>query len=330
MKLLDTTFLIHYWAGREGVRDYLERIEEFELTTTTLNIKEIAVGRALQGKLDRHEILETFNWVNIIPFQTEHAFSEPGEYGVIAQVSLDDGRTVELTYTVEVRDEPSQGTVDLSLQPGEADVPPGATRAYDLVAEGTTNGVGSYDTEITIEDTDVAEIVDARAFQKSAGLFEIEIAEDGSSVSLSGLVQFDAASEITLAEIAVESADTEGETSLDLAVTEINDGDGNPYTVGGATGATLTVSEEAGPPALPGQDDPPQDIDGDSLYEDIDGNDEFTIGDVQIFFQNRDSDVVQNNPEAFNFDERKPPGISVGDVQALFQLFGSLTVSSTR
>ena len=74
MKLLDTTFLIHYWAGREGARDYLERSEEFELTTTTLNIKEIAVGRALQGKLDQHEILETFEWVNIIPFQTEHAF----------------------------------------------------------------------------------------------------------------------------------------------------------------------------------------------------------------------------------------------------------------
>ena len=74
MKLLDTTFLIHYWAGRQGVKDYLERNEEFELVTTTFNIKEIAVGRALQGKLDRHEILETFDWLNIIPFQTEHAF----------------------------------------------------------------------------------------------------------------------------------------------------------------------------------------------------------------------------------------------------------------
>ena len=74
MKLLDTTFLIQYWAGHEGARDYLERNEEFELTTTTLNIKEIAVGRALQGKLDRHEILETFEWLNIVPFQTEHAF----------------------------------------------------------------------------------------------------------------------------------------------------------------------------------------------------------------------------------------------------------------
>ena len=74
MKLLDTTFLIHYWAGREDVRDYLEQNEEFELTTTTLNIKEIAVGRAIQDELDQHEILETFDWVNIIPFQTEHAF----------------------------------------------------------------------------------------------------------------------------------------------------------------------------------------------------------------------------------------------------------------
>lgn len=73
MKLLDTTFLIHYWAGREDARDYLERNDESEFITTTLNIKEIAVGRALQGELDRHEILSTFEWVDIIPFQTTHA-----------------------------------------------------------------------------------------------------------------------------------------------------------------------------------------------------------------------------------------------------------------
>lgn len=73
MKLLDTTFLIHYWAGREDARDYLERNDESEFITTTLNIKELAVGRALQGELDRHEILSTFEWVDIIPFQTTHA-----------------------------------------------------------------------------------------------------------------------------------------------------------------------------------------------------------------------------------------------------------------
>ena len=75
MKLLDTTFLIHYWAGHESVEDYLETHEEAEFLTTTLNIKEIAVGRALQDNLDPYEIHAIFRWVTIIPFRAEHAFT---------------------------------------------------------------------------------------------------------------------------------------------------------------------------------------------------------------------------------------------------------------
>lgn len=75
MKLLDTTFLIQYWAGREAVEDYLETHEEEEFVTTTLNIKEIAVGRAIQEKLDPYEIHSIFGWTTIIPFQAEHAFA---------------------------------------------------------------------------------------------------------------------------------------------------------------------------------------------------------------------------------------------------------------
>jgi len=74
MKLLDTTFLIHYWAGREAVKDYLETREEEEFVTTTLNIKEIAVGRKIQGKLDPVEIQTKFEWTTILPFRVEHAF----------------------------------------------------------------------------------------------------------------------------------------------------------------------------------------------------------------------------------------------------------------
>jgi predicted nucleic acid-binding protein len=74
MKLLDTTFLIHYWAGREAVADYLETHEEDEFVTTALNVKELAVGRAIQEKLDPVEIHSTFAWTTIIPFQAEHAF----------------------------------------------------------------------------------------------------------------------------------------------------------------------------------------------------------------------------------------------------------------
>ena len=75
MKLLDTTFLIHYWAGRESVAAYLETHDEEEFVTTTLNIKEIAVGRAIQEKLDPYEIHSTFRWTTIIPFHVEHAYA---------------------------------------------------------------------------------------------------------------------------------------------------------------------------------------------------------------------------------------------------------------
>lgn len=73
-KLLDTTFLIHYWAGREAVGEYLEAHEETsDFVTTTINLKEIAVGRKLQGKFDPVEIRSKFEWVEIVPFSSEHA-----------------------------------------------------------------------------------------------------------------------------------------------------------------------------------------------------------------------------------------------------------------
>jgi predicted nucleic acid-binding protein len=74
MKLLDTTFLIHYWGGVDAVADYLESNDESEFATTALNVKEIAVGRELQGELDPHEIRSTFDWVTMLPFTVEHAF----------------------------------------------------------------------------------------------------------------------------------------------------------------------------------------------------------------------------------------------------------------
>ena len=74
MKLLDTTFLIHYWGGDDAVAAYLHAHEDTEFITTTLNMKEIAVGRELQGQLSRSEIRSTFDWLRIVPFEAEHAF----------------------------------------------------------------------------------------------------------------------------------------------------------------------------------------------------------------------------------------------------------------
>jgi predicted nucleic acid-binding protein len=72
-KLLDTTFLIDYWAGTENVREYLERNDDTEFCTTALNIKEIAVGRRLQGAFEWPDLKATFEWVETVPFTADHA-----------------------------------------------------------------------------------------------------------------------------------------------------------------------------------------------------------------------------------------------------------------
>lgn len=67
-KLLDTTFLIHHWAGRESISAYLEaQPATTEYITTTINLKEIAVGRKLVGAFDPVEIRTQFEWVRMVP-----------------------------------------------------------------------------------------------------------------------------------------------------------------------------------------------------------------------------------------------------------------------
>ncbi|MFB6211028.1 MAG: type II toxin-antitoxin system VapC family toxin [Halobacteriales archaeon] len=74
-KLLDTTFLIHYWGGVDAIEEYLSTHEETaEFITTAINLKEIVVGRRLQGVFDRTEIRSTFEWVEIVPFDSETVF----------------------------------------------------------------------------------------------------------------------------------------------------------------------------------------------------------------------------------------------------------------
>ena len=74
-KLLDTTILIHHWAGRESVAEYLEsQAEGTEYATTTINLKEIAVGRKLTGEFDPVEIRAQFEWVRVVPITVEIAW----------------------------------------------------------------------------------------------------------------------------------------------------------------------------------------------------------------------------------------------------------------
>jgi hypothetical protein len=72
----------------------------------------------------------------------------------------------------------------------------------------------------------------------------------------------------------------------------------------------------AGPDPIGDAEDPPTDPDGDGLYEDVNGNGEFDIVDVQAMFQYFDT-AEMDGESAFDFNGNG--NVDIVDVQALFQ-----------
>jgi hypothetical protein len=71
------------------------------------------------------------------------------------------------------------------------------------------------------------------------------------------------------------------------------------------------------PPPVTGTD-PPTSVGEDMLYDDITGDGELTVADVQTLFVHLDSDTVQDNAPAFNFSGTNVERVTIFDVQALF------------
>jgi subtilisin family serine protease len=164
-----------------------------------------------------------------------------------------------------------------------------------------------------------------------------------------GIAGVDAPAEINRGELLevtatvqnVGNAEGEGEITYSFAETEMG-----TQTASGGVGATDTVTFEfdtrqvaageyqhslsspvnaagplpitvlnTAPPRLVGGIKP-TDPDGDGRYEDIDGDGEVTMDDVQAFSQMLHSDKVQNNPQFFDFNN--DGDVSVADLQMLF------------
>jgi PKD repeat protein len=70
----------------------------------------------------------------------------------------------------------------------------------------------------------------------------------------------------------------------------------------------------AGPPPIGSA--PPTDPDGDGRYEDVNGDGEIDVVDVQALFANLDAPAVRDSPQAFDFNGDGT--VDVVDVQALF------------
>ena len=77
MKLLDTTFLVDHQRGEDSVARFLESCEKKDetLVTTSINLKEIAVGKFLveEPTPEINDILADFGWLEVEEFSSTHA-----------------------------------------------------------------------------------------------------------------------------------------------------------------------------------------------------------------------------------------------------------------
>jgi PKD repeat protein len=209
------------------------------------------------------------------------------------------------------------GQVQLKFKPAREVETVNGKLAYDLVVSGVSGGLNAYEMKISVDDPSVAKITDLTFVNYGGQYSRLELLDDGSAVYFEEAVG-DASTpdeEFTLARITMSPGDTKGTTALTVEEkTELQADDFSYYHTLGGESLIAVV------PPLPDITDNGKrvkDPDDDGLYEDVDGDGEVDIFDVQTLFEKRDSQVVQDHVELFDFDNSG--SVDIFDVQKLFK-----------
>lgn len=225
-----------------------------------------------------------------------------------------DNRVYRLT---DGQGESPDDTVSLSVEPDSVGVAVDSDTQVDLRVSDAEGGIGEYNFTIGFEESGVATISDV-TLDKQPASGGVDIAEDGSSATFDidlGDDPYDQES-VVVATVTVTGA-ADGKTTLGYDSVSVVDSGGTTQQVESTAGCTVTVSGPEGPPPVIG-DEQPSDPDDDGLYEDIDGDGEFTLSDVGQFFESYHSTTVQENAGFFNFEGSEDGTVTLADVQALY------------
>jgi 5-hydroxyisourate hydrolase-like protein (transthyretin family) len=147
---------------------------------------------------------------------------------------------------------------------------------------------------------DVADIVDIR-FPEWAGLTDKSIGDDLArfrAVDIGDRVRV-GSEEIVLAEVVLRGK-AEGTMRIELVVVRMDDDGGGSIPVTTRNGVLEVV--RAGPPPVEENLPPPRDLDGDGLYEDLNGNGRLDYDDVVKFFRHFDDPVITQYSRYYDFN----------------------------
>jgi hypothetical protein len=236
------------------------------------------------------------------------------------EVEVSDGTDTDddtVSVTVEDTDTapPSDSEVSVTLvgADGDDEIATSGTNTYDIVVEGVDNGVGAFDLTITSSDTGVATITNAAITAPLADnedLSSVSVS-DGSATLEAALRDTDDSGDVTIGTVTLTGQGA-GTTDVGVSVEAIGDEDANSYTVASETGASLDVIELE--PVIGSS--VPTDPDDDGTYEDVNGDGDLTVNDVQALWANRDDDAITSFGEFYDFNNDGE--FNVVDVQALW------------
>jgi PKD repeat protein len=181
----------------------------------------------------------------------------------------------------------------------DSSLPPQAQGTADLILTSAPQGLQRYDVVVRVSDSSVAQLNGVTApaldprysqiIQSSSSTMEIR-AVDFDNVIQSG------AKSIVLAHVALTTLKP-GKADLTAEAKVLTDDLGHAIS---AANQNFTLTVEL--PPIGGSSRSPQDLDGDGLYEDIDGDGALTILDAIIFAFNYDSPEVQKYSRYYDFN----------------------------
>ena len=192
----------------------------------------------------------------------------------------------------------------------------GGTTTYDIVVQNVTNGVGAYEMNLSIGDTSTATITDASVpsgIQTSTSTAQASVSQSNDTATFGPNFGLDTADtgDVTIGTIEITGQTPGQSTTVDFSnIKTLGDEAGTAYNYA-SSGSSVQVT--AGPGDVTGNGNAAQDLDSDGAYEDINGNGQVDLLDVQVLFANLNQ-FSSNQAFDINGDNQ----VNLLDVQTLF------------
>lgn len=249
-------------------------------------------------------VLATITILGLEPAETEIGIT-------VFQMDDDNGGIINapvINATVLVQDEPTT----VVFEPDNDSMIIGCSVDFELIADMFPSGLAGYNATISVEDSTIAEITEV-SFPGWAVLNDFSdlpaASVDLSAVDMGNQVVAGNMN-VYLGFVTVEGL-LPGTTNITLQITQMDSDSGWDITT-----IVLPATIETYMPILPGCTASPTDLNGDGVYEDINGNGRMDFADIVKFYENMN--WITNNVPAEFFDYNGNGRIDFNDVVNLY------------